>query len=73
MPYYHIDIVSEVGRYKAISELLINEQIREREVRLIGENGEQLGIMSSKDAQKLAREAELDLVLIAPTAKPPVQ
>ena len=72
MPYYHIDIVSEVGRYKAISELLINEQIREREVRLIGENGEQLGIMSSKDAQKLAREAELDLVLIAPTAKPPV-
>ncbi len=51
---------------------MINEQIREKEVRLIGENGEQLGIMSSKDAQKLAREAELDLVLIAPTAKPPV-
>ena len=66
------DIFSEVWRYKAISELLINEQIREREVRLIGENGDQLGIMSSKDAQKLAREAELDLVLIAPTAKPPV-
>jgi len=39
---------------------------------LIGENGEQLGIMSSKDAYKLAREAELDLVKIAPTAKPPV-
>ncbi len=51
---------------------MINEQIRDREVRLIGENGEQLGIMSAKDAMKLAREAELDLVKIAPTAKPPV-
>ena len=51
---------------------MINEQIRDREVRLIGEDGEQLGIMSAKDAMKLAREAELDLVKIAPTAKPPV-
>jgi translation initiation factor IF-3 len=51
---------------------MINEQIRDREVRVIGENGEQLGIMSSRDAMKLAREAELDLVKIAPTAKPPV-
>ena len=51
---------------------MINEQIRDREVRVIGANGEQLGIMSAKDAQKLAREAELDLVKIAPTAKPPV-
>lgn len=59
-------------RYKAISELMINEQIRDREIRLIGSNGEQLGIMSAKDAMKLAREAELDLVKIAPTAKPPV-
>ena len=50
----------------------MNEQIRDKEVRLIGENGEQLGIMSSKEAQKLAREAELDLVKIAPMAKPPV-
>ena len=49
-----------------------NEQIRDREVRLIGENGEQLGIMSARDAFKLAQEAELDLVKIAPTAKPPV-
>lgn len=56
----------------AISELLINEQIRDKEIRLIGENGEQLGIMSARDALKLAREAELDLVKIAPTAKPPV-
>ena len=45
---------------------MINEQIRDREVRLIGENGEQLGIMSAKDAYKLAKEAELDLVKIAP-------
>ena len=51
---------------------MINEQIRDREVRLIGENGEQLGIMSASDAFKLAQEAELDLVKIAPTAKPPV-
>ncbi|WP_073111976.1 translation initiation factor IF-3 [Hespellia stercorisuis] len=51
---------------------MINEQIRDREVRLIGENGEQLGVMSSREAMKLAQEAELDLVKIAPTAKPPV-
>ena len=51
---------------------MINEQIRDKEVRLIGENGEQLGIMSAKEAMKLAEEAELDLVKIAPTAKPPV-
>ena len=51
---------------------MINEQIRDKEVRLIGEDGEQLGIMSAKDAFKLARDAELDLVKIAPTAKPPV-
>ena len=59
-------------RYKTISELMINEQIRDREVRLIGENGEQLGIMSAQEAQRLAREADLDLVKIAPGAKPPV-
>ena len=51
---------------------MINEQIRDREVRLIGADGEQLGIMSARDAYKLAQEAELDLVKIAPTAKPPV-
>lgn len=56
----------------AISELMINEQIRDKEVRLIGESGEQLGVMSSKEAQRLAEEAGLDLVKIAPTAKPPV-
>ena len=55
-----------------ISELMINEQIRDKEVRVIGENGEQLGIMSSKEAMALAEEAGVDLVKIAPTAQPPV-
>ena len=55
-----------------ISELMINEQIRDREVRLINADGEQLGVMSSKEAMKLAKEANLDLVKIAPNAKPPV-
>ncbi len=61
-----------IWRCTNISELMINEQIRDKEVRLIGENGEQLGIMSAKEAMRLAEEAELDLVKIAPTAKPPV-
>ena len=51
---------------------MINEQIRDREVRLIGEEGEQVGVRSSREAQKLADEAGLDLVKVAPTAKPPV-
>ena len=51
---------------------MINGQIRDKEVRVISESGEQLGIMSSKDAMKLAREADLDLVKIAPKAQPPV-
>ena len=59
-------------REPAISELFINEQIRDKEIRLIGDSGEQLGIMSSREALKLAEEAGLDLVKIAPTAKPPV-
>ena len=53
-------------------EVYYNEQIRDREVRLIGEDGEQLGIMSARDAYFKAQEAGLDLVKIAPTAKPPV-
>ena len=51
---------------------MINEQIRDREIRLIGEDGEQLGIMSAREAMIIAQEAELDLVKIAPAAKPPV-
>ena len=63
---------THLWRCKTISELMINEQIRDREIRLIGEDGQQLGIMSSREAMKIAREAELDLVKIAPQAKPPV-
>ena len=59
-------------RCGVISELMINEQIRDKEVRVIGENGDQLGVMPIKEAMRLADEAELDLVKIAPTAKPPV-
>ena len=50
----------------------MNERIRDREIRLIGAEGEQLGIMSSRDAMNLAAEKNLDLVKIAPTAAPPV-
>ncbi len=59
-------------RCTTISDLMINEQIRDKEVRLIGEDGEQLGVMPARDALQMAKEAELDLVKIAPTAKPPV-
>ena len=52
--------------------LFINEQIRDREVRVIGADGEMLGIMSAAEARKLAEEADLDLVKISPGAKPPV-
>lgn len=53
-------------------ELLVNEQIREKELRLIDETGTAVGIMSARDAQKLAFERNLDLVMIAPGAQPPV-
>ena len=51
---------------------MINEQIRDKEVRVIGANNEQLGIMSIEEARKLAEEAGVDLVKIAPNAAPPV-
>ncbi len=51
---------------------MINEKIRAKEVRLIGEDGEQLGIMTSREALDKAREADLDLVMVAPNGKPPV-
>lgn len=50
----------------------INEEIREKEVRLIGNDGEQLGVVSSNEARRLADESDLDLVMISPNAKPPV-
>jgi len=53
-------------------EYRVNEQIRAAEVRLIGENGEQLGIMPSREALRVARERGFDLVEVAPNAAPPV-
>ncbi len=53
-------------------DLRTNEQIRAKDVRLIGQEGEQLGVVQFRDALRLAQEASLDLVEVAPTAKPPV-
>ena len=64
--------LNSLWRCKTINDLFINEQIRDKEVRVVSEDGEQLGIMSAKEAQDLADEAGLDLVKIAPNAKPPV-
>ena len=50
----------------------LNEDIREPQVRLIADDGEQMGIMSSEEALKIAEERDLDLVMISPQAKPPV-
>ena len=61
-----------VRRYKTISELFINEQIRDKEVRVVGPDGEALGVMLLQDARKAAEDAGVDLVKIAPNAKPPV-
>lgn len=68
--YSRIRIIPEV---KIISkDFLLNEEIREKELRILDSDGSQLGMMSSRDALKLAEEKELDLVMISPTAKPPV-
>ena len=67
-----LESIQQVWRCTTISNLMINEQIRDKEVRLIGSDGEQLGIMSAKEAMFKAQEAGLDLVKIAPQAKPPV-
>ncbi|NLX90685.1 MAG: translation initiation factor IF-3 [Firmicutes bacterium] len=60
------------GEIKINKELLINHKIKAREVRVVGTDGEQLGIMPLEEALNLAREKNLDLVNIAPQAKPPV-
>jgi len=73
-PAPHFLFFKPITEVLAISkqELLINEDIREKEIRVVGPDGEQLGIMSSKDALKIAVEKSLDLVMIAPQATPPV-
>ncbi|WP_243291276.1 translation initiation factor IF-3 [Bacillus sp. FJAT-47783] len=53
-------------------DMFVNEGIRARELRLIGQNGDQLGIKSRQEALEIATRANLDLVLVAPSAKPPV-
>jgi translation initiation factor IF-3 len=76
--YYHPLFLFEkvpffpLRRCCTISDYMINEQIRDKEIRLIGEHGEQLGVMPAKDALHIAQEANLDLVKIAPNAEPPV-
>jgi len=74
--FYGNDGIDRQGKYlwrcTTISELFINEQIRDKEIRVIGADGEQLGIMTPAEAMKLAEEAGVDLVKIVPTAKPPV-
>ena len=57
---------------KDSKDIQINEEIRDKEIRVIDSDGSQLGVMSAKDALKLADEKELDLVKIAPQATPPV-
>ena len=67
----HIFYLKE-GDFININELQVNEAIRDSQVRLIGPNGEQLGIMSAKEAYFKAQDEELDLVKISPNADPPV-
>lgn len=66
-------ICSELsGRCIGINDLMINEEIRDREVRVVDQNGAQLGVMPVKQALDMAEEMQLDLVKIAPQARPPV-
>lgn len=66
--FYIILEVSVINK----NELMVNEEIKDNEVRLIDEDGSIVGILSSKDAIQIAYQKNLDLVMIAPTAKPPV-
>ena len=69
---YSVSTIFFIFGGTTISDLMINEQIRDKEVRVIGSDGEQLGIMSAREAQKLADDEGLDLVKISPKANPPV-
>lgn len=70
--FFFIHCSDKIGRCIRINDLMINEEIRDREIRLIDQNGEQQGIMPTRKALELAEQAGLDLVKIAPQAKPPV-
>ncbi len=68
-----INVVNYIWRWLLIAkDLIVNENIRAREVRLIGADGEQLGVKLRAEAVRLADEASQDLVLVSPNAKPPV-
>ncbi len=72
--FAHFCSFSKLTEVASISkdQLLVNEAIRAREVRLIGPDGNQLGVVPLREALRIAQEADLDLVNVAPTAKPPV-
>ncbi|KFN93528.1 translation initiation factor 3 [Tetragenococcus muriaticus PMC-11-5] len=53
-------------------DMMVNDGIRARELRLIDQNGDQLGVKTKAEALKVAEQADLDVVLVAPKAKPPV-
>ncbi|MDA8205714.1 MAG: translation initiation factor IF-3 [Thermaerobacter sp.] len=61
-----------MGRGAIIRDLRINDQIRVREVRVVGDGGEQFGVMPTRDALQLAQDRHVDLVEVSPTARPPV-
>ncbi|MBO8156426.1 MAG: translation initiation factor IF-3 [Bacillaceae bacterium] len=68
-----LNFLKKLWRWLTISkDMFVNERIRAREVRLIDVNGEQLGVKSRQEALELAEKANLDLVMVAPNAKPPV-
>ncbi len=70
--FYPLFLFNIIGRCSNIKELQINEEIREREVRLIDVDGEQVGVVPTKKALDMAYDKKLDLVKVAPNAKPPV-
>ncbi len=73
--FFNIKSSKYTWEVKTISKnknFMMNEEIRDREIRVIGADGSALGILNTKDALKLAEEKDLDLVMMSPTAKPPV-
>lgn len=69
--FYFFTLVLEVSPIST-KELQINEEIRAKEVRIIGDDGEQIGVLATSKALEMAYEKDLDLVLMAPNAEPPV-
>lgn len=71
--FYIIKFALIFSEVKTINKnYIVNEDIRDKEIRAIGADGSQLGILQTKEVLKMAEEAELDLVMISPNAKPPV-